>query len=152
MKTITNVLGSFILMATLLCPTKVLAQTYDQPADMELIAEEEYSVDMEEGDIEEIEEEETDEENFTEEAEEPIETSALRVGNSMLEKNGHPYIYNDGDMLYVGNCVEDAIFEVYDLAGKVVAHATTAPIEISNLKRGVYVLDINGKGYKFFLQ
>lgn len=66
-----------------------------------------------------------------------------------LPADVQPILYNDGNMLYVENCDDNAIFNVYDVSGKVVAHATTAPIEISHLKKGIYVLDINGKGYKF---
>ncbi|MCQ2232261.1 MAG: T9SS type A sorting domain-containing protein [Paludibacteraceae bacterium] len=116
MGTINRILGSLIVMAAHLFPTKIYAQIYDHPA---------------------------------EKPNNQIETSALQV--SMPEKKVRPCIYNDGEMLYVGNCGGNADFNIYDIAGKVVTHTTTAPIEISNLERGVYVLEINGKGYKFFV-
>lgn len=60
-----------------------------------------------------------------------------------------PVIYNDGYMLYVENYEDNAIFNVYDMGRNTVAHSTTTPIEISHLKKGIYILEINGKGYKF---
>lgn len=60
-----------------------------------------------------------------------------------------PVIYNDGYMLYIENYGDNAVFNVYDMGRNIVAHSTTAPIEISHLKNGFYILEINGKGYKF---
>lgn len=100
------------------------------------------------------------EENIADETEDLVKEPLTRAGDfedevfndsddDNLPADVQPILYNDGNMLYVENCDDNAIFNVYDVSGKVVAHATTAPIEISHLKKGIYVLDINGKGYKF---
>ncbi len=60
-----------------------------------------------------------------------------------------PNIYNDGTNLYVNGTSENSQIIVYDMSGNAVAYSTTSPVNISVLKKGVYVVDINGTKVKF---
>ncbi|MBR5208713.1 MAG: T9SS type A sorting domain-containing protein [Paludibacteraceae bacterium] len=60
-----------------------------------------------------------------------------------------PNIYNDGSNLYVNGTSENSQIIVYDMSGNAVAYSTTSPVNISVLKKGVYVVDINGTKVKF---
>lgn len=60
-----------------------------------------------------------------------------------------PKIYNDGINLYINDAPENSQFIVYDMSGNAVAYSTTSPVNISVLKKGVYVVDINGTKVKF---
>ena len=60
-----------------------------------------------------------------------------------------PKIYNDGINLYINDAPENSQFIVYDMSGKAVAYSTTSPVNISVLKKGLYVVDVNGTKIKF---
>lgn len=60
-----------------------------------------------------------------------------------------PNIYNDGTNIYVNGTSENSQIIVYDMSGNAVAYSTTSPVNISVLKKGVYVVDINGTKVKF---
>lgn len=65
------------------------------------------------------------------------------------DEDQKPNIYNDGTNLYVNGTSENSQIIVYDMSGNAVAYSTTSPVNISVLKKGVYVVDINGTKVKF---
>jgi len=122
MKTIFKTLAGILMTTTLLCPTMTFAQPNNQ--------------------------------NQPNESEDPIEApEKVEYSDDVSAVEDNPYekidIRFDGKYLYIDNCEENTVFQIFDTNGRLAISTTTSPIDVSNLPYRFYILKAGYIRYAF---